>query len=376
MKPYYIIALMIIMLMTVPSTPGKAQNEADFANFLKAGSADASKLMTAYMEPAVKSMSYGMTGGWYNTAKPHKSLGFDIGVTATFAFIPNSENFFNPESLNLSTTRYNGARPNGSTDPYDPDRKAPTFFGPKDETEYESDYTYDPDGAGGPLPPITQSITYNGPEGLDVKDAIGFAATPVPMIQLGIGVIKNTDIKIRFANSAMAGSVIPNVEFENSEFTIFGVGVMHDIKQHIKGIKMLPFDLSAMVAYNSVTGTIDLSNTDITDERPDSDDGELDYKFNSWVIDALISKKISVLTGYAGFGYSIINTNVDVNGDYVIDSSNPGFVLTDPVAIDYKNNSVRFLIGMRLKFGPIYLNGDYTFQKFNSFTFGIGCAIR
>lgn len=361
---------LLAFVLVVLALPLKvsAQNEADFANFLKAGEADASKLMTAYMEPAVKSMSYGMTGGWYHTAKPHKSLGFDIGVTASFAFIPSSENFFNPNSLNLSTTTYDGARPEGSTGAYDPNRKAPTFFGPKDETQYTS--TYDDPILG------TQTISYNGPEGLDVKDAIGFAATPVPMIQLGIGVIKNTDVKIRFANSAMVGSIIPNVEFDNSEFSIFGIGVMHDIKQHIKGIKMLPFDLSAMVAYNSVSGTTDLSNTNTSDARPDSDDGELDYKFNSWVIDALISKKISVLTGYAGFGYSIINTNVDVNGEYVIDSSNPSFVLTDPVAIDYKNNSVRFLIGMRLKFGPLYLNGDYTFQKFNTFTFGIGFAVR
>lgn len=357
----------VLLVLTLPLKV-TAQNEADFANFLKAGEVDASKLMTAYMEPAVKSMSYGMTGGWYNTAKPHKSLGFDIGVTANFAFIPSSENFFNPNALNLTTTTYDGARPNGSAAPYDPDRKAPTFFGPKDETQYTS--TYEDPILG------TQSISYSGPEGLDVKNAIGFAAMPVPMIQLGIGVIKNTDIKIRFANSTMAGSVIPNVEFDNSEFSIFGIGVMHDIKQHIKGIKMLPFDLSAMVAYNSVSGTTDLSNTNTSDARPDSDNGELDYKFNSWVIDALISKKISVLTGYAGFGYSIINTNVDVNGEYVIDSSNPSFVLTNPVAIDYNNNSVRFLIGMRLKFGPLYLNGDYTFQKFNSFTFGIGFTVR
>jgi hypothetical protein len=364
------IAGIMFFLISLLAQPVKtiAQNESDFSAFLKAGEEDASKLMQAYLEPAVKSMSFGMTGGWYNTAKPHKSLGFDIGVTANLAFIPTSENYFNPDDLDLSSTTFDGNTTN-------PGKGAPTFFGPKDETQYTSTYSYDPDGSG-PLPPVPQSITYSGPEGLDVKDAIGFAATPVPMIQLGIGVIKNTDIKIRFVNSGMIGSIIPNVDIENSEFNIFGIGVMHDIKQHIKGIKLLPFDLSALVAYNSVSGTTDLSNTDTGDARPDSPDGELDYKFNSWVLQALISKKISVLTGYAGVGYNIVNTTVDVNGEYVIDPNNPDFVLTDPVAIDYRNNSLRLTLGMRLKFGPVYFNGDYTLQKYNTLSLGLGVSVR
>lgn len=355
--------LAFVLLVIVSPLRLAAQNEEDLANFLKAGEEDASKLMTAYLEPIVKSMSYGMAGGWYHTAKPHKSLGIDVGVSMNLAFIPTSDNFFDPNKLNLSTnTTYLGARPNGSGASYDPTRKAPTIFGPKDETQYSS--TYDPDGSG-PLP--AQVLTFNGPEGFDVKKSIGFAAAPAPMIQLGIGVIKNTDLKVRF---------VPKQEIGSSTFNMFGVGVLHDIKQHIKGIKMLPFDLSALVAYNSVAGTTDLSNSNASDGTPDSDNGELDFKFNSWVIQALISKKISVLTGYAGFGYSMVSTNVDVTGDYVIDPGNPTFIITNPVAIDYKNNSMRLTLGMRLKFGPIYLNGDYTFQKYNTLSIGLGVSVR
>jgi hypothetical protein len=351
--------LAFVLLVFVSPLRLAAQNEEDLANFLKAGEEDASKLMTAYLEPIVKSMSYGMAGGWYHTAKTHKSLGIDVGVTMNLAFIPTSDNFFNPNSLNLSATTYDGARPNGSGALYDPNRKAPTIFGPKDETQYTSTYTDPVLGV--------QSISYNGPEGFDVKKEIGFAAAPAPMIQLGIGVIKNTDLKIRF---------VPKQEFGSSTFNMFGVGVLHDIKQHIKGIKMLPFDLSALVAYNSVSGTTDLSNSNPSDGTPDSDNGNLDFKFNSWVIQALISKKISVLTGYAGFGYSMVDTKVDVKGDYVIDPGNPTFVLTNPVAIDYKNNSMRLTFGMRLKLGPVYLNGDYTFQKYNTLSVGLGVTVR
>lgn len=359
-RMYRIAVIVLLGAVLAPSQGAKAQNEQDIIAFLQAGEEDAAKLIQAYVEPAVISMSYGMAGGWYNTAKPHKSLGFDIGITMNMAFIPTSENYFDPNKLNLSSyTTYNG-----NIDK--PGKGAPTFFGPKDETNYTSD----PDGTG-PLTPIT----FNGPEGLDLKNKIGFAATPVPMIQLGIGVIKNTDIKIRFVNSDMVGAIIPNADLKNSDFSIFGIGVMHDIKQHIKGIKLLPFDLSALVAYNSVTGTSDVSN-DGSSSGPESSNGELDYKFNSWVIQGLISKKISVLTGYAGLGYSIVNTNVDVKGDYDIDPGSGTFMLNDPVAIDFKNNSMRLTVGMRLKFGPFYLNGDYTFQKYNTVSFGLGFSVR
>ncbi|HEU5289673.1 MAG TPA: DUF6588 family protein [Cyclobacteriaceae bacterium] len=365
MKKICMIAGMIFLIgfLAKPSAAIAQAGEEDLAAFLEASEADASKLITAYLQPVVRSLSYSMTGGWYTTAKAHSTLGFDLSISVNAAFIPTAENFFDPNKLGLSaSTVYNGARDNGSTGPFNPSRKAPTIFGPKDETRYTS--TYDPDGAG-PIP--IQTNTFNGPEGFDVKNEIGVAAIPTPMVQLGIGVIKNTDVKFRF---------IPEQEVGSSKIKMFGIGVLHDIKQHIAGIKLLPFDLSALIAYNSVTGSTDLSS-DGSGGVPASPNGVGDYKFNSWVFQALISKKISVLTGYAGVGYNMVNTNVDVKGDYTIVSDGAySYVITDPVAIDFKNKSMRFTLGMRLKLGPIFFNGDYTFQKYNTLSVGFGVAVR
>lgn len=367
MKKIYIAGILILLsgLVVKPITTN-AQGEEDIAAFLEANEADAEKLIGAYLQPVIRSLSYGMAGGWYTTAKAHSTLGFDLSFTVNMAFIPTSENFFDPTKLGLTAnTVYNGARPDGSpgATPFDPTKPAPTIFGPKDETQYTS--TYDPDGAG-PIGP--QQYVMRGPEGFNVKKEIGFAAVPTPMIQLGIGVIKNTDIKVRF---------VPEQKVGESKIKMFGVGVMHDIKQHIKGIKLLPFDLSALVAFNSVSGATDLSNTDASDGIPDSPDGVGDYKFDSWVIQALISKKISVLTGYAGLGYSIVNTNLDVKGRYtIVPTLGSAYDLTDPVSIGFKNKSMRLTLGMRLKLGPIFFNGDYTFQKYNTLSVGFGLAIR
>lgn len=356
MKNNYKIYVLTFLVMALCSLKVMAQNESDFANFLQASGQDASKLVQAYVEPVIKGVSYGMTGGWYHTAKPHKPFGVDIGVSMNLAFIPTSENYFNPNGLGLTTvTNFQNTT--------NPSQGAPTILGPKDATTYTA--TYDPGNGNG-----TQSFTFNGPKGLDMKDAVGFAAVPVPMAQIGIGLVKNTDLKIR---------LVPKREFGESDIQMFGLGVMHDIKQHIPGIKLLPFDLSALVAFNSVKGSTSLINTNTGDSRPDSDDGKASYKFNSWVIQALISKKVSVLTGYAGVGYNIVKTNVDVTGTYEIYSQEfpaTPIEIPNPIAIDFKNNSFRFTAGMRLKFGPLYLNTDYTLQKYKVWSVGMGFAFR
>lgn len=343
--------LLLIALTIGVGRIGFAQNESDLSNFLQAEGKDASKLIEGYIKPAITSVSYGMTGGWYNTAKPHKTLGFDFGATVTVAFVPSSENYFNPQ---LSS----GAVFSNVTSP---GKGAPSIFGPKDETHYTATYT--PPGSNQP-----ETFDFKGPEGLNLKKTIHFAGMPVPMAQIGIGIVKGTDIKFRMA---------PEVSFGKSKAKMLGFGIMHDIKQHIPVVKNLPFDLSALVAYNSVTGSSDLSNSNAADARPDSPDGTFDCKFNSWVVQALLSKKIAVLTGYVGVGYSMVNTSAQVKGTYtVVSQSAASFDLKDPVDIKFKNSSPRLTAGIRLKFGPLYFVGDYTVQKYNALTVGMGFAVR
>jgi len=307
--------------------------------------------MTAYATPVVKSLSYGLTGGWYHTAKAHKTAGVDVGVSINAVFIPTSDNYFTPGSLGLKTITSFANNTTGT-------QQAPTIVGPDDKTTYTS--SYDPGGGVGP-----QSVSFSGPGGFDMKKNLGFAALPAPMAQIGIGIIKNTDIKIRF---------VPQIHQNSSSVSMFGIGVMHDIKQYMPGIKSLPFDLSGFVGFNSLTGSTGLV---LTSGNPTSPDGNLTYKFNSWAFQALISKKFSVLTLYGGLGWGTIATKVNVSGHYTIQANPAGsFTVKDPVSISVGNSSPKLTLGMRLKFGPIYLNGDYTFQKYNALSVGLGASIR
>ena len=339
----------------------KAQSTADLSKLLQTTQQDASKLIGAYSAPVIKAVSYGMTGGWYHTGKTHNKFGVDFGVTISTVFIPTSDNYFNPASLGLSSsTSYVGNTTN-------PGKGAPTFSGPKDQTSYSS--TYDPDGTG-PIP--KQTIPFSGPQGLDLKKSIGFSAAPVPMAQLGFGLWFNTDIKLRY---------LPKIKSNESNVQMLGVGLMHDIKQWIPGVKELPFDLSVLAAFTSFTGSTNLVIGPNTDGRPESKDGKISYKLNSWVGQIVISKKVSVLTFYLGVGYGAVNTNVDVTGTFDIAVKDSGgfpavVQIKDPAKIKFNNNGLKVTGGMRLKFGPIYLVGDYTLQKYNSFAVGLGASIR
>ncbi|MBS1682642.1 MAG: hypothetical protein JST48_13090 [Bacteroidetes bacterium] len=320
------------------------QNESDLNNFLQAEKDDASKLIGAYISPVIRGISYGMTNGWYHTGKTHKKLGIDLGVTISGVMMPTSDETFDPTKIGLSANTI----PNQTS--------APTIIGAETNSSYTVSHS--------PLPPIS----INGPQGVDLKGKVGKNWVPVPMIQLGIGLVKNTDLKIRY---------VPQTKSGDSQIKMLGFGLMHDIKQYLPGVKALPFDLSVLVAYNSVSGYSALTNTDQSnDGKPYSANGQVNYKLNSWVAQAIVSKKFSILTVYLGLGYAAVSSNVNINGTFTLDPYNLGVSITDPLAIKYNNNGAKLTTGLRIKLGPLYFNGDYTVQKYNSLTVGVGLSVR
>ena len=350
-RSFLIKRIFVVLLVTTPGWTF-AQSESDLVNFLQAGKNDASKLMGAYLNPMIEGLSYSFNGGWYHTAKAHNTLGFDLGFSANAVFLPSSKYYFTPSTLGLQNTILT-APTSG---------KAPTIVGPDESTTYQS--SIDTNGDGIP----DQTFSFNGPEGLDFKENIKVSGVLAPTVQLGIGIIKNTDLKIRW---------MPEVETGSSRVKLLGFGILHDVKQHIPGIKTMPFDLSMLVAFTNIQGT---TSTEGVFGKPQNDPREqlLDYSMNAWLFQALISKKISVVTFYGGIGYNTINTTADLKGSYTVVDNPTGtdFVLTDPVSLPFKNNSFRLTAGVRLKLGPIYLNGDYSIQEYNTLSVGLGVAVR
>lgn len=319
----------------------KAQN--DFDDILKGSLKDANILAEGYTGPAMRSIGAGLNFGWYNTAKTHKTLGFDLTFTGTLVYIPSSDDLYKVDNNSLTEVKlisYDGQSisPTGSGN-------VPTIFGPAKSPTYEH---------------VDTGETFLGPEGVDLEDAIKIAkALPVPMYQLGIGLPKNFDLKIRFS---------PTVTMQDFKFSLFGVGVMHDIKQYIPGIKALPFDLSVFAGFTKMKAEQKIEATSGANQK-----GVLE--FSSTTIQALISKKISVLTFYGGVGYDFGSSNLDMKGTYDLDDDGIAEA-TDPVALDFSTSGFRATGGLRLKLAVFTFHGDYTLSQYNALNVGFGINVR
>ncbi len=336
-----------VAILTIFSTTCSFSQD-NFGDLLHEEVGESKILMGEYIAPLMKATSLGLNQGWYNTAKPHKTLGFDLTVSVSGMKIPDSDKFFNVENLGLTHFSLNQDSPDYPN--------APTIFGGEREPEYL--YRSDPDD------PSTEE-TFTGPPGLDLKENIKTNMWPVPIVNLGIGLPKNTDLKVRFVPSVDIGS--------NGSFKMWGVGVMHDVKQYIPGIKLLPFDLSGFFGYTKLDLRYSLADNNINGENQR---GELGM--SATTIQAVVSKKFAVLTIYGGFGYNIARSNLAVRGTYDINDdgdTNDSFEV-NPVELDFSASGLRGTAGLRLKLAVITLHADYTLQKYKALNVGFGINVR
>lgn len=336
--------LLLFLLLAMPF----AVSAQDFGELLEGSAADAKYVSEGYISPMMKALGYGLNQGWYNTAKPHNFPGFDLTLSVNPVFVPAADKIFKVDntkltSFYLSTDMDNKpVQANGSGN-------IPTVLGSRDA---KSTYTM--------RLPATGS--FSGPSG------IGIGFFPTPTLNLGIGLPKGTDLKVRF---------VPTLDFNkmtsgelDGSFGLFGVGVMHDFKQWIPGIKALPFDMSVFVGYTQMKLDIGVSEG--------GPNGKTELKSSATTVQALISKKLSVFTPYFGLGYNMAKTDLALKGNY--DFNNDGDTNDanekDPFALSTDSNGPRATLGFRLKFGPITFHGDYTLAKYNSASGGIGIAVR
>lgn len=337
------ISKIVLIFLAVSPFAGQAQDNVD--ELIKGSLKDANTLVSGYVSPLLKGMGAGLNQGWYNTAKPHKLGGVDLTITTSLMYIPTSDKFYTIDNSKLDEIQlvsYDGqaVAPNGSA-------KVPTIFGPEKAPTYTDK--------------ATGLSSFNGPEGLDFKKNIGINAMPVPIAHLGIGLPKGTDLKIRFSPTLNLGS--------GGKFSLFGLGVMHDIKQYIPGIKSLPFDLSAFIGYTKTKLESDISGSTAGANQRAS------LQFSTTTIQGLISKKVSVLTVYGGLGYNLVKAKVGVLGTYDLDD-NGSPETTDPVKFNTKNNGFRMTGGLRLKLAVFTFSADYTIAKYKALSLGFGINVR
>lgn len=348
-----------IMFVLILSLPAKAQ-DFDFADILKSPQADVERYLSNYIGPGMLSFANGMAGGWYNTAKTHKPLGFDLTFSVNVANIPQAERLFTFQPTQYDILQL--ARPVNSL---------PTLVGGGEDDQALKGLLRLPLGASFVAPDgntytYTQEIVFDAPFGVDVED-FPIAGVPVPSLQLGIGLFKNTDLKIRYAAFSD----------EDVELNVFGFGILHDIKQWIPGIKQVPIDIAVFFGTTSLSAdqTINESDTDFSAR------GTATFEARATTYQLLVSKKLSFFTPYFGIGVNSVSSSIKVKGDYTLfevrDLNGNPYTFQDPIDLSFSGGGgIRSTIGFRLKLAIITLHADYTLQKYNILSAGIGLSIR
>ena len=329
-----------------------AMSQKDIAKFFPAAAAPGSvnnvqQLVSGYISPIAEDFGSLMNNGWYNTAATHKKFGFDFSVAMNSITAKSDTKYFTIPPL--QGVNYNGT--GNKTD------KAPTAYGPKGEFPSFSFNTG-----------VNNGIPFLGPDGGNISEEVPIGSVAVPTVQAGIGLFGNTDLRIRYT---------PSIKIGSTDLTNWGIGVHHDIKQHIPGIKELPFSLSLLVAYSQLTATTDLSGV----YTGSGQEGLGETK--GYTAQVLISKSLAVITFYGGIGFNSATTTYSVKGTYLVDKTGEGIPLlssvnlTDPYKQEFKSSGFRATGGMRLKLGPIIMNGDYTLVDTKGvFTAGFGFTVR
>jgi hypothetical protein len=354
MKKIYPLITLVILLTTAYKASAQSSDDG-FSQLIKSSPDDARKLVSAYGNPLFKGFGVGLNSGWNNTAKTKKFLHFDIRITAAVAQAPTSDKSFDVTKIGLSSH----LTPDASS----PSNIAPTFAGNKDAA--------------------TPVLRINDDNGVKLssfslpKGIIQYI--PAPNIQVTVGLVKNTDLTIRttptFKISDDAGSV-----------GVFGFGLKHNIIQDFakKGI-VKPFDLAIAVNYNRIKYTKTLSVKPTTGSAPapgqsaaDFSTQHIDANFSGLNFQAIISKKLAFFTPFVSVGYQTAKTNLNVLGNFPIQSTATGqgafyTTITDPVHI--KENSISGLrsdLGFQMNLSILRIYASYSFAEYQSANVGIG----
>lgn len=329
----------------------------DAGEILRSGVNDAELLMGEYMRPAAEGFSTGLNTGWFSTAGTHSLLGFSLTFRANVSAMPSNLKTFQFADLALENTR-----------PVDGSTSASTIIGPKNGTTMGIFGT-------NPITNAEQELTR-----FDIPEGINFSYIPTAMAQLNVGIIKNTDISIRY---------MPPVSYSQIglEAGMYGVGFKHDIKQWIPVIKYVPIDVSIAAGFTSFSATSEANvqpGSGAINTYPQNhwDDQEISLNATGTNVNLLVGKSIPIVSAYVGLGYETSSTTLKAEGNYPVEGINSTGMreiesFTDPINLSFDgSNSVRGLAGVRLKFFLLTVSADVVVADVTVGSLGVGISFR
>lgn len=309
-------------------------------NYLILGVDAAENIVSDYTSPVAEGLMYGLTGGWYNSAKVDDAWSIDISLVTNGSFIPREK-----ESFTLDASRI----PNLSILSGESSARIPTIVGGNSTATLIASLD-------------NEDFEFESPEGVGLLD---LNLLPTAFLQAKVALPKGTEVGFR---------VFPKVELsDNSKIGLVGFGVQHEFTRWIKSMEQANWALSALVAYTTINGEYTFQ----TDGLVGGSNQKLDSKLNSWLVELIGSTTFPIFNVYGGVGYVTGTSTTEMLGTYVVDTQQQSRTFTDPFDIGNEVSGIRANLGAKVRIGSWFnINTDYTFQGYNNFSLGLNFKIR
>jgi hypothetical protein len=314
----------------------KAQD--GFEGYLLADSNDRTKLIEAYINPAMKGLIYGMNNGWYHTAKVHKPFGFDISIGVNGSLIPSEDEVFTLSGLTSINT--------GSI-------TAASVAGSEDNTPLTTVSFAENN--------VTYSTTFNAPGG--IKEDLPLNAVPAPAVQVNLGLPGKFEVGLR---------LVPKVGTDDVKGNLLGIGLKKEITSWFGPMDKTPLHVSLLAAYTTMTVDYDINSTGNVSVT----DGLAEFKLNSYTIEALASLNFPIINIYGGIGYGSGSSTLKMLGEYDLNYGAQTRTINNPIDSKFDAGGFKTTIGTRLSLGFFKIFGSYTLQEYNTANLGIAFSIR
>jgi len=357
------------------------------------GRDDANRLVGAYAGPLGRGFSQALGQNWYNTANCLKLLRFNVQAGATMLSLPETDRYFDAQNLGLQNIRALGGDPS----------RVPTIAGDRNAVSPSwvifgnlADSTV----PGGQRPVALDTLP-------DLLQGLGLRNVFAPYIQANVGLIKNTELNIRYAPvldlSTIGGNLLPD-NLLRGEIRFWGVGIKHELLQWIPVLKRFPLSMSIYANHSRMSYTLDtrvdgpnpadyprtlpgnlvMANYRINGSE-DFANQRLSMEGRATGVGLVLSKKVLMVTGFASIGMQESTFRLVAEGNYPIrtgliqEPNNPlrfteeWTSLEKPLDIETPSSrALRMGVGLRAKFVLIAVHAEaFTLGEYRGYCGGL-----
>ena len=317
-------------------------------DLLASGVDDAQRFSQDYFSPGTDAVIYGMSSGWFNSAKSKKFLRFEISAIGNLSFT-DSDN----QSFTLNESDYTNL----------------TFqSGPSSQNVATALGENNPDinmivNVIEPNSNLSEQIPLTLPQGL-ASEGIDFV--PTGFIQASIGLIKGFEVKARF---------LPEINTEDIDSKFYGFGLQNELTELIPFDKILPIRIAVMAGYSKYEGKFRFNDNSSIISGVNR---RIESEAESWLFAGIVSTKLPVINFYGSLGYVTGDATTSLLGQYNLNTGLSGVdsqPLIDPFSVSSDVSDFKATLGFKLSLAFFRIHADYSFQEYNTASVGISIGI-